>query len=1615
MKNQLLHKMQQFHIYLLLLLAMIAFTAQRASGQAVDFAADKFSGCVPLTVSFTNLSDAGAVSYNWDFGLGASVPEKDPGKIFTGAGTYNVTLTVTYPGNVVKTVTKQVTVYDAPTPLFTASPLAGCSPLPVNFTDRSAPGSGTITNILWDFGDGVTSTATNPSHTYTMAGNFTVGSIVTNSFGCKAGYTLPTPIKVQSTPVANFTANQTTSCLTPFTVNFTSTAPAGVTYRWNFGDGTANATTANPSHTYTAEGSYTVTLTATTSEGCAAVVTKNNFIVVRKTVASFTNSLACAGNSIQFTNTTTPTPTAATWYFPDGTTQTGLNATKTFLAAGDYQVTLVSGTPGCMESVTQLVRVYPKPTVNFAANPQLGCGVPFTTQFTSTSVGATQYRWNFGDGTANGTTANPSHTYTAEGDYDVSLWVSNANGCTDSVTRAAYIQVHRPTIQITAFPPEGCLPFSTSFTPYVTNGGAVTGYYWDFGDGATSVLPAPSHTYTTEGAFVVKLVITLAGGCKDSATIPVRAGRIPVVNFDANPKETCARFPVQFTNLTVPRGTSWSWVLPEDNTVLSQENPSHIFNNEGRHDVTLIVNNYGCIRSLTKTDFIIIQPPIASFVTVLNCTDKLLAQFNDRSDFGNNPTVQHWNWDFGDGQTSTLQSPSHRYADTGVYRVTLTVDNNSCENTLIQTVHIIDEKPFIEADKAVICAGDNIVFSRDSTNDNNLRDYSWNWGDNSTSQVSAITWNKRYTRPGAYRAQLSVTDLNYCTTVSNIVTTTVNGATPDFTFSGRNCDGDEQKFTDNSTVNNGNTITRWVLDYGDNSKPDTFTTKPTAIGHKFANMGTYPVKLTVTDASGCVTSITKDVPVLGVKAAIGRNAAVTCLNSPMGFNSTFSTGGPLTYLWDFGDGTTSTAAHPGKTFTTPGEFTISLTVTNAAGCTDTQREEKYILVPNPKAIFSLPASLPNCPPVLVQLTNQSTGNTRVVWDFGDGSRSIESNASHVYNLPGTYTIKLYAYAEGDCVDSTSQSVLIQGPRGTRTVTDKTGCSPHTVNFSAQSANAVKYIWDYDDGQVQTTTTPTSTHQYTRDGLYFPRVVLEDAQGCQVAAQGPLDTVVIEKVNASFIATPSVICDMGLLRVADHSTGVTKDLLGRPFTYAWDFGVPNRTDDVASTPNATWDYATYGTYDVKLTITSVYGCTDDTTISIRVDSRPDATISSLTSICPGDTVTFAGTDAKTLPNTTWKWIYGNREFTDVNFIRLNFPTPGLFNIKLIIANQEGTCIDTSTVNLRVNPKPSLVATPEQVNVCRGESVQLQANVPGSEVSWTDYRISDYRSQSPTVSPLTDTLYRVVAINQYGCISNDAVRVTVTQPHDVRAGNAAICVGKVAQLNVTGTASRYEWLPSPTLNRTDITSPIANPTVTTRYGVVGYGKDACFTDTAYATVTVHPTPVLTTGGDRTVPAGSEVPLNIQSSPDIITWKWFPLKYLDCYDCPQPVSNPRENITYNVTATNVYGCTVTEEIAIRLQCVNSVTFIPNSFSPNGDGQNDIFFIRGRGVKSVRTFRIFNRWGELVFERVNFNVDDAGYGWDGKQAGKLLNPDVYVYYIQAVCDNNEPLLLSGNVTLLR
>lgn len=1602
------------------LFVFFLFPGAKAQAQNIAaFTADNWSGCGTAYVQFINQSTASGGTASWDFGDGGAKSTLwNPTRSFNRPGTFPVTLTITFPDGATSSATHTVNVYRRPEVRFSTTPLTGCTPLQVTFTDQSSAGDGVISSINWDFGDGNGATSNTATHTYNLGGTIIATSIVTNSYGCTNS--AEQVLQPNATPQVAFTSNSRGGCRVPVTVNFTNNTtlntvgtPPAVSYLWDFGDGTTS-TALNPSHDYTQEGNFTVRLTATTADGCTQTITESSFIEIATIQSNFTiQQPLCSGTALTFTNTTLPAPVSARWTFSDGTVQNTINATKTF-APGTYQVTMTAVTAdGCQASVTRPFTITAPPTVNFTTLPATACYIPVNAQFTTTGTGATSWLWDFADGTT-GTVQNPSHTYTAEGTYTVRLTGTSAAGCITSATNT--LTIRRPQLTITG-PTTGCVPLNATFRPTVTTTDPVTAYNWNFGDGTTSTDVVPQHTYTQQGTYTVTLVITTQTGCTQTATITVRVGTPVNVDFTVDRTNGCQPVSFRFTDLTTPAtaGLQWAWVFQEtDGTVGTSavQNPNYVFNTIGLHDVTLTVTNNGCSRTITKPAYIEIFPPVARFIVEpTDCNTPFQRTFTDDSDFGTS-TITTWAWNFGDGTTSIEQSPTHTYAAAGIYTVRLTVSNGSCTSTRTTTVRIIDQKPVIHVNANAVCLGTAVSFSVDPISSTVMQSFTWDFGNGRTNVASARP-NQTYAAVGSYQVTYTMIDVYGCSRVSDPLTIEVNGSVPRFTVPTRQCKDEAITFTDLSTTRAGNTIVSWTWDFGDGSTPLVYTTAQATVSHTYSVINNYPVKLTVRDNTGCENTYTETIRIANVVANFGANSNFACLNVPFQFNN-LSVAEPLTYAWTFGDGGTSTASAPAHTYTVPGTYSVTLDITGSTGCTSHAATTDFLRVPNPIADFTFPTVAGDiCPPVTVQFTNHSTDYATALWSFGDGSFSNEVNPLHNYIRPGTFPVTLIVYSEGGCASPAAgpKDIVIAGPDGTFTVTPESGCSPLTVSISAVSPDAQRFIWDFGDGHSVKTTTPNSpSYTYPQEGVYYPVVLLEDARGCTVAAQGN-PTVVADKITAAFTADVTQACDGGTVFFRDSTYGVSPDM-GLEGTYVWDFGVPGSR---GTGPTPTFEYETPGTYTVTLTVTSYYGCVQSISKDITIEPRPAAFILPVTPICVQQSVQLEGRDIQYLPDTKWLWTVNNQQYTVPVPPSLPFNQPGIYPVQLTITTASGLCSSTATENISVAAYPSLNPIPPNPGICLGESLQLQANTEaGVDITWTDYNISDPKSATPTITPTVDTTYHVTAVNSTGCSTEGSISVVVAQPITLEVSDAAICIGDAVQLHASG-AVRYNWTPATGLSNPAISNPLATPTVTTTYQVTGFGEGNCFTDTRTATVTVHPLPVINAGEDIEMPVGSSIVLPVTGSNDITQIQWLPTTYLNCTDCLTPTATPRQSTTYHIQVTNAFGCMSMDDINIKLVCESGVTFLPNTFTPNGDGQNDIFYIRGKGIQSVKSFRIFNRWGQLVFERSNFNIEEPRYGWDGRLNGQLVNPDVFVYVVEMVCDTNETFTIKGNVMLLR
>lgn len=1580
-------------------LVLLLFSIITKAQLVPNFTATPLAGCSPLIVTFTDQTTGNPTSWKWDLGNATTSINQNPSTTYFTPGTYTVKLVVNGTDSIIKT--QYITVYAKPVVNFTGVPSTGCVPLPVQFNSQSTAGSGTIASWQWDFGDGSFSTAENPAHTYNTSGNFNVSLRVTNSFGCITTLTKLQYIKVGSKVHADFTNSQPTDCTLPSTINFqnNSTGSGTLSYQWDFGDGNTS-TQSTPSHTYTTAGSYTVRLIVNSSNGCSDTLTKTDAVTIGTLNAGFTNpAVICENTAAIFTNTTSPAPTSVSWDFGDATTSSALNPVKTYAAPGFYTVRMIANFGNCADTAFRSINVRPQPQANFNGSPLSSCKPPLNVAFNNQSINGVSYQWDFGDGNFSNS-PNPSHTYTQYGSFNVQLIVTNAAGCSDTIIRNAYVRIQAPEATINNLPIKNCAPLTHTFSATVNSLDAVIGYEWDFGDGNTSTLPNPTHTFPA-GVYDIKLIITTAGGCTDTVIVDkgITSSIKPHANFVATPRDVCAYLPVTFTDLSTGTATAWNWDFGDGGTS-TQQNPIHMYEDTGYFDVQLIVWNEGCPDTIKFNNYVHIKPPIANFAPSFVCTNKLTRVFTDQS-IG----ADEWNWDFGDGNTSTQPSPTHTYATTGTYTVTLLVRNHTtgCEYTKSLPIKVVIEKANFTESERVICRNNSISFTSTGNNIVNVAAYDWDFGDGGTGTGAAPS--HIYTVSGTYNVRLIVTDILGCKdTLLKPLHIRVDGPVAAFApGSTGNCSQSATVFNDNSTGDGTHPIVTWIWNFGDGNT-QTFTAPP--FSHNYTTPGTYDVALKVIDSKGCVDSINHSASVIISKPVAGFATpdTLSCPGKTINFTNS-STGPGLTYKWDFGDATTSTSLNPSHQYATDGNYTVQLIAIDQYGCSDTT--ETLVKIASPIAAFAMSDSVSTCPPLVVNFTNNSSNAISVDWDFGDGTSTQSDNPSHFYTYPGTYDVKLTITSNGGCTSQLTKQVIVSGPKGNFTYTPLNGCSPLTVTFTATTQNRLSFVWDYNDGNILPTNDSVVTYTYKEFGDYVPKMILIDAGGCQVPITG-LDTIHVKGVTAAFDFVSPTLCDIGSVTFSDSSK--TNDIISG---YEWFFGDGNTSVQ----QNPTHFYAAPGLYFPKLVVTTASGCTDTVihTTPVKIVASPQGEIVSSPNGCAPLTATFNGNllvaDTSAV---TWSWNLGNGNLSNQqNPPSQLYTNPNTYNIELVVTNSSG-CKNTVTKTIEAYRVPVINAG-RDVMVCRGSGTNLIANGADTYTWSPSTGLSCTICPNPVASPSDTTEYIVTGTTIHGCSNTDAVKVNVKQPFVMRnSPGDTLCKGGSLRLYASGAAT-YAWSPSAGLSSTTSASPVASPSVSTTYRVIGTDDKACFKDTAYIAVKVYPIPTVDGGADKTINVGQSTTLTPTISSDVTNVFWTPTAGTVSSNYPSVTVQPKETTTYTVEAVNAGGCKSRDNVTVFVLCNGANIFIPNTFSPNGDGANDVFYPRGTGLFNIKTLRIFNRWGEVVFEKGSFAANDASAGWDGTYKGLQLNPDVYVYTVDVLCDNKTILTLKGNVALIR
>ncbi len=773
-------------------------------------------------------------------------------------------------------------------------------------------------------------------------GSFPLTYAYSDAHGCSNSAS--TLAMVNPLPTAAF-SNAATACSgAPF--HFTDMSQGASVWAWDFGDGTTSANPA-PDHVFAAAGSYTVTQSVTTTEGCTSSISHDITVWAGPTVAfNLSPAQGCGPLVVTLDNQSTGNGMSYLWDFGDGGSSVLEQPGQRTYQAGvlsdtTYTITLTAtnacGSADSMRTVT----VHPAPTAQFGPNFDSGCS-PWPVTFSNVTVGqADTFHWDFGDGLSSTTQDSlVQHTYwtgAASSAFTITLVAANACG-SDTATYTITVQPNTITAFFNTDTTSGCAPLTVNFTQYSIG---ATNWHWDLGDGNVSTAQNVSNTYANAGNYTATLFAD--NGCSyDTVSVVIHVQSAPPAEFSIGQGLHCTGTLVQFTNGTPsPAGLSWSFGDGGSSTLSA---PQHAYTAAGNYNVTLTVASAlnDCPSVLTQTVQVLPTPAATFTPSPASGCIPLNVQFANAStgaDF-----VQ---WNFGDGNTGTATAPAHVFTVAGAYTVQLVAESlNGCTDTATATVTAfpLPMAAFSQSAFTNCYAPANVQFTDASTG---ALGHTWDFGNGTSSGLNNPM--AMYTAPGTYAITLTVDNQYGCTATST--GQFVLYPTPAALFSATpqpGCAGYPIQFN-NLSVN----ATHYAWDFGDGN-----ASLADAPAHSYP-AGDYGVSLIAWGEGGCVDTL--DTPLV-VHVNPSPTAAFTY--EPMQSTSYAlqfhnQSMGAVSWTWNFGDGEHSNEFAPLHLFPAgPGDlYPFCLIAVNDFGCPDTLCQP--VLAVNDPNIFAPNAFTPD--------------------------------------------------------------------------------------------------------------------------------------------------------------------------------------------------------------------------------------------------------------------------------------------------------------------------------------------------------------------------------------------------------------------------------------------------------------------------------------------------------------------------------------------------------------------------------------------------------------------------------------------------------------------------------
>ena len=1344
---------------------------------------------LPAGVAF---ADAGSGSVKWEWDLNNTTDSIFNPTAFTKATTYTystentyyVKLRVTDASGCTGTIRQPVVIKKNKTTITSTEGVYGCKTLTTTF---KASSTNPVATYNWTFNDdNSTSLLDTPQHVYLKKGYFKTSLTVTTTNGCTDTASLKMYIGDQ--PKFDFALSAPTDTLVCGNkmVSFKVTGDSDHTvgqYFWNFGDA-KNYVSFNNSvftHQYLTDSSYDVTL-AIVNHGCNDTLTKKNLLRVLPPFPKIASSLNTCDDRLKFTfKEASKKAQTYSWNFGDGTSGYTYDSTDiapqivhNYANTGFFKVVLTTTNNNCIAGDSMYVRVLKKQTPILTA-PQIvlctndtlhtlvsGMDVIPYGAIPNYKIQAVQYA----DGTpftgffslADSTTPQNPFYVNIKGinPAEKSLRIvtaSNRINCFDTSNYVS-VQVKGPVAGFEVANSSICFSDKVIFTD--TSKGDNSGIksrQWLFGDSTSEIHTTGgnvSHKYANLGNFGVKLVVTDAENCSDTAyyagnNITIKG---PKAGFAVAQNPILPDIPEAFTNLTdsglaARANNSYNWSFGDGGSSnINNDSVSHIYKLYSNDTVSLIAKSSttGCsdtVTAIVKVKNINLSfTYTSSYLIPTSTCPPVLVKFTNTS--VNFSTVS---WDFGDSLTAdNINTPTHTYYKPGVYKVTIFgYHNDNTYDSSWDYITVSGPTAVLQADVLTGCGSRQVVFTAKTQNSTSA---SWDFGDGTTSSDSVVS--HIYTTPNLYIPSLTVKNGNQCS-FSYYLSTPVAIDSLNLSLSKDSLIQCNQLQVNlipklfSVAKNNGQPLTyTWQSGAGESS-----SNKDTG-SFIYKKAGNYTASLIVTSPYGCTDTATAQIAYSIAEPVTIDGPVEMCENTPVSFRAIKANNTDvLTYNWQFQNSNSTLQNPPSQTFTASGNDSIRLVV-NKNGCNDTIYQKLTIhQQPNVTMLLS-DSSVCLGSPILfdVKPANNSSPDTNTYfWNLGDGKDSAAvKSPSFIYAAYGTYPVLLRVTSSFGCQQELKNTVAIS-PVPQATITAPTDiCKNSSASFTSTSTiSSAQYLWHFSDNTTSDKQNPDSKTYSTAgtDNVYL----VTSVGNCRDTAYHKL--IVHDYPQINLTSSSLNVCLGDSVQLMAHN--------GQ--TYQW---LANNVAITGSSFIAAQHLLPLTDTKYSVSVADINGCKNQDSLTVAVVKPQHISVTSPINVCAGNKASLAATGTD-----TYNWIDGSDLTSATIADPITIDSAQNKTYTVVGSDAYGCFEDTGRVEVVVKNNP-LVETANTITAPAGFPTQLSATSSGDIVKW-NWQPAMYLTCNNCAAPIgrfrESTHYTVEATDNYGCKGTDTVLVTV----------------------------------------------------------------------------------------------------------------------------------------------------------------------------------------------------------------------------------------------------------------